>query len=117
MADVRKYLNPFTSPGHVQPNKTFSPVNITITADAMPVSLSGLNEFNALEQTLEGLKRLHRFGGANSAAVKNDRPFGEFPAYPSNYVKNSEVLVILKRAQQLLRDHGQALVEAKLLSP
>ena len=117
MSDVKQYLSPFTAPGHLQPKSDRNAWDTERTADAKPVSLARLKRLGALEPTMEGLERLYIFGGGKNAVLNNSRPLGSFPEYWAQHLSKPDVLQAVKRAQQLLRDHGQALVEAQLLSP
>ncbi|MEO2031390.1 MAG: hypothetical protein ABGZ35_04840, partial [Planctomycetaceae bacterium] len=117
MADVRKYLSPFTSPGYLQPNSLSNPRRTERTDDAMPVSLSRLERLGALDPTPEGLERLYEFGGGKNGTRSPGRPLGAFPKYTSFHLQRPAVLAAVRRAQELLREHGQALIEAKILSP
>ncbi|PHQ37036.1 hypothetical protein [Rhodopirellula bahusiensis] len=117
MPDVQKYLVPFTSPGYRQPNSDSNPWDNTRTAEAKPVSLSRLKRLGALDYNLKGLENLYIFGGIKARGTNNTRPLGSFPEYASQRLNRPEVRQPLERAQQLLRDHGQAMVEQQLLSP
>ncbi|MEM8669316.1 MAG: hypothetical protein AAGG48_17465 [Planctomycetota bacterium] len=117
MADVERYLKPFTAPGYLQPKSDRNAWDTERTADAKPVSLARLKRLGALEDTMEGLERLYIFGGGKNPVLNNSRPLGLFPQYWAQKLSKPEVLEPIKRAQQLLRDHGQALVEEQLLSP
>lgn len=117
MSDVKQYLSPFTARGYLQPKSDRNAWDTERTADAKPVSLARLKRLGALEPTMEGLERLYIFGGGKNAALNNSRPLGSFPQYWAQHLNKPEVLQAVKRAQQLLRDHGQALVEEQLLSP
>ncbi len=116
-SDVERYLQPFTAPGYLQPNSDSNPWDIERTADAKPVSLTRLKRVGALEDTMEGLERLYIFGGGKNPTVNNRRPLGLFPEYWAQKLSKPDILQAVKRAQQLLRDHGQALVEQQKLSP
>jgi hypothetical protein len=117
MADVRAYLSPFIHAGHVQPNGITNAYHIEHTVKAMPVSLQRLERLGALEPTMKGLAELYKFGGMHHVRV-NDRPRGAFPKYGwEGNIKKAEIRAPVERAQELLRQHGQALVEARLLSP
>jgi len=116
MADVQKYLRTFTSPGYLQPEEGDSPWNTVRTIDSQPVSLLALKKAGALERTKQGLERLYIFGGGRNPGLNNRRPLGEFPEYFANGLANNEKRRIVERAQQLLREHGQALVEAQMLA-
>lgn len=117
MPDIKQYLQPFTAPGNLQPKSDRNPWNVEVTSDEKPVSLARLKRLGALEDTMEGLERLYIFGGGKNPGVNNPRPLGSFPQYWALEIRKPEVLAVLKRAQKLLRDHGQALIEEQLLSP
>lgn len=118
MNEVHRYLTPFTSPGYVQPAGNSISHNVERTVDAKPVSLDALRKIGALERTMEGFKCLLVFGGGRGPVHANRRPLGSFPAYKNwNALATPDILNTVKRAQSLIRDHGEALVEAQLLSP
>ncbi|HBE67642.1 MAG TPA: membrane or secreted protein [Planctomycetaceae bacterium] len=117
MADVQRYLQPFTAPGYLQPKNDRNAWDTERTVDAKPVSLARLKRLGALDDTMEGLKRLYIFGGGKNPVLNNSRPLGSFPQYWAQHLSKPEVRRAVERAQQLLRDHGQALVEEQLLSP
>jgi hypothetical protein len=72
-----------------------------------------LTALGALKDGREGMEKLMR-----CATVNNDRDHGSFPQYLGGergwQQTNKE---FLKRAQQLLTDYGDLLVEKGLLSP
>jgi hypothetical protein len=115
MPEVRRLLSPFISPGHVQP-KT-SAWDVFWTPDSHPVSLSRLENIGALNRTMKGLETLRIFGGMYDHGSYNDRPLGAFPSHDSDSLSKPRILEPLKRSQELLRMHGRALVEQKMLSP
>lgn len=112
LADIRRYLTAFTTPGHYQPNHKSIPSVVEQTIDARPVSLTRLDALGALKPTIEGLERLFQFGSGDF----NDRPQGSFPEFYNYEIRKPHVLATIRRAQNLLRDHGQAMVEAGMLS-
>lgn len=114
LPEIRRLLSPFISPGHTQPNK--SAIDWPITAEKRPVSLSGLKRVGALQPTMKGLQDLMVCGSMMAPGPSGERPRGSFPDY-DKYLTSPENLAAVKRAQELLRTHGQALVEERLLSP
>lgn len=115
LAEIRSLLSPFITPGYFQP-PAGGGHKYEQTTDAKPVSLSRLRRAGALDPTTAGRMYLLRFGG-NRASRGNRRPLGSFPEYrgePSP--ENDRNMPRVVRAQQLLREHGQALVEARMLS-
>ena len=120
MAQVRAYLGPFISPGHIQPNSRENASIVEYTVQSMPVSLLRLERLGALQPTMEGLRRLHHFGGdyGPRSNGRNARPRGSFPQYGwAGDIKKSSIRAVVQKAQNLLRQHSQALVDARLLSP
>ncbi len=117
MADVERYLQPFTAPGYLQPRSDRNAWDTERTVEKKPVSFSRLKRLGALDNTMEGLERLYIFGGGKNAVLNNSRPLGSFPQYWAQHLSKPEVRNAVQRAQQLLRDHGQTLVEEQLLSP
>jgi len=120
MAQVRAYLGPFISPGHIQPNSRENASKVEYTVQSMPVSLLRLERLGALEPTMEGLHRLYRFGGdyGPRSNGRNARPRGSFPQYGSaGDIKKPSINAAVQKAQNLLRRHSKALVDARLLSP
>lgn len=117
MKEVERYLQPFTAPGYLQPKSDSNPWDVERTFEAKSVSLARLKRLGALEETMEGLERLYIFGGGKNPTVNNLRPLGDFPQYAAYYLKKPDIKQAVRRAQQLLRDHGQALVEKQMLSP
>tara|TARA_R110002049_G_scaffold268572_1_gene445045 strand:- start:4566 stop:5627 length:1062 start_codon:yes stop_codon:yes gene_type:complete len=118
MAQVRQYLSPFISPGHIQPNSRTNAAIVISTVEAKPVSLARLEQLGALEPTIEGLHQLHRFGTSTANDLHNDRPRGAFPSYGwAGDIKKTAIRYEVQKAQNLLRLHSKALVEARLLSP
>lgn len=117
MQDVRKHLSPFITPGYLQPKAGSNPWNTERTVDAQPVSLSRLKQAGALDRTIKGLERLYIFGGGKNPGLRNSRPLGGFPEYFAEQLHKPQVRGPVERAQELLIQHGQALVEQQLLLP
>lgn len=117
LADVERYLKPFTAPGYLQPKSDRNAWDTERTVDAKPVSLARLKRLGALDDTMEGLERLYIFGGGKNPVLNNSRPLGSFPQYWAQHLGKPEVQNAVQRAQELLREHGQALVEEQRLSP
>lgn len=117
MPDIRKYLSPFITPGYLQPKAGSNPWNTERTVDAQPVSLARLKKAGALDRTMKGLERLYIFGGGKNPGLRNERPLGAFPEYFAEQLHKPQVRDAVERAQALLIQHGEALVEQQLLSP
>ena len=113
---VRSLLSPFISSGYRQP---YAGTGLVVTSNSEPMSFSQMIRVRALEESDKGIEILFRLGDHDSTnASKNDRPAGTFPDYTSEYdIKRPEIIETLKTVQQFLRQHGEAMVEAKLLSP
>lgn len=109
MADIKRYLGPFIADGYSQPNGAFNADG----ADLGPMSWSKLSSVGALKSTQAGMEQLMR-----CATVGNDRDHAGFPQYVGGddawRNTNKE---FLKRAQELLTTHGEALIAKGLLAP
>lgn len=109
MGDIKRYLEPFITNGYAQPDGYHN----TQLADQVPVSWSKLSAAGALKPTREGMEQLMRY-----ATVNNDRPHGGFPQYVGgDYSWAQTNKEFVKRAQELLTTHGEALIASGLLSP
>jgi hypothetical protein len=109
MADVKRYLGPFIADGYSQPNGAFNADG----ADLGPMSWSKLSAVGALKPTQAGMEQLMR-----CATIGNDRDHTGFPQYVGGddawRNTNKE---FLRRAQELLTKHAEALVAKGLLAP
>ena len=83
------------------------------------MSYAGLLRTRALVDSTKGRELLFSIAQPLNALGKlNDRPLGGFPPNRNHYdIDNAEVREKLKRAQAFLRNYGEAMVEAGLLSP
>jgi hypothetical protein len=109
MADVRRYLAPFTARGYAQPSGYFCEQ----TAAAGPMSYSKIAAAGALKKTREGMQLL-----VNYATRGNDRDRAGFPTCngsPSEWEALDKEYV--RRAQELLSKYGDLLVEQGMLAP
>jgi hypothetical protein len=105
--EIRQILMPFISPGYTQPEgREFR----RATTTKGPVSLGALRRNGMLEPTVEALNQLCV---ATTSNRTNDRPLGSFPDIQTN--KNWEEGT--QRAQQLLTEFGELMVEKGLLAP
>lgn len=105
LTEIQRALVPFISKGYVQPNGR--------TTEALPMSYSKLAAVGALKPDQEGIRML-----LATAANSNDRPRGIFPTVAGGAVEWSLIdMDAIGRAQRLLIQHGQAMVESGLLSP
>jgi hypothetical protein len=113
LAAIRQVLSPFISPGYVQPVTSTEFRQSTAKA---PLSLSILKKLGALDPDDEGLLVLLRIGGSRQEGRANDRPLGSFPQFYSELdITKSRVRDSVTRAQTLLREYGEFLVEDGLL--
>lgn len=111
-------LKPFISKGYNQPKGRG--INIETTIDKNPVSFSRLQQHGHLERTKDGVLSLYKFGGSffRKSTNRNDRPLGTFPDYEGDYlIGQGHIVEPVKRAQVLLKQHGQALVDQGMLLP
>lgn len=116
LPEFRERLSVFIKPGYRQPQ---SNLHFVGTIESQPISYSALLRVGALEDDLKGLETLLIMGDTYRFSERNDRPLGAFPKY-TNWefdVKNPEIIRQLKAIQEFLRRHGEAMMEAKLLSP
>ncbi len=113
---VRTLLVPFTTAGYRQPA---ADGDLEITSKKQALSYSGLLRIRALEDSDKGLRVLFVMAQSYDGYRKfNDRPQGDFPVNSSfQDIDKAENRVKLKAAQSFLRKHGEAMVEAGLLSP
>ena len=101
--DVQVKLAPFITPGYWRPK--------SVSYDKKAHSLTQLQSFGALDDTIAGLRKL-----ADIACNPRDqaRPRWKLPQY---WVKNPQEMEKVKAAQQLLVELGPVLVELKMLEP
>jgi hypothetical protein len=105
LPEIRELLKPFISEGLTQPDgRQFRP-----GGQKGPVSLAALKRNGMLEPNYESLDKLRV---ATTANKTNDRPLGSFPDL---YNKNWQTGV--QRAQDLLNEFGELLVEKGMLAP
>ena len=99
----------------MQPGQT--PQDSVKTLEKKPVSLSALERLGALEVTLRGLEALSLIGAQQLRNPDLRRPLGSFPSPDQGTLTRPRDIETTKRAQQLLKEHGTALIEEGLLSP
>ncbi|MCA9182063.1 MAG: hypothetical protein KDA51_11440, partial [Planctomycetales bacterium] len=116
LQEIESLLKPFTSPGHCQPASAINAWDWDRTVEAQPISLSKLRGLGALEKTPKGLEALFIVGGAKARGASHDRPLGSFPQFWSGHLFRPEVLAAVERAQDLLNQHGEALIDRGLLT-
>lgn len=109
--DVRSILQPFITKG------TWQPGGREIASEPVPVSLSKLRAYGALEDSPEGLKKLLECGSSNQGRGTPDklRPKWACGFDPRKLsIAQREHLIL---AQRYLRDLGDVMVEMGMLSP
>lgn len=114
--EVRRLLLPFISHDYFQLDKADF-INWTKTLDKKPMSLKAIERLGALEPTLKGIETLSQIGTQTGRNPEFRRPLGSFPEPDGGSLSRPHDIEATKRAQQLLKEHGQALVEEGLLSP
>lgn len=108
--EVLALLAPFLEPRNVQPVMSGQTIKFRTTAEKQPISLKALYGINALGESDDSLKRLAMLG----AHRKLSGPTWSVRSQPYNW--SDDDWEMLKRASQMLRDYGAALVKAKRLS-
>lgn len=110
--EVAHHLGAFFAPGAKQPKEiqgtflAFEP-----TADSGPVSLTRLKTLGALDEGIEGLRRLNWI----ASDWQSDRPRWGHPLNPAEW--SPEARAFIREAQKLLRELGAVLVEEGRLAP
>ena len=116
LPEFRERLLPFLKSAHQQPG--FGG-RFVVTIDSLPISYSALLRVGALEDDLKGLEILYYLGRVDRSNGRSDRPQGSFPdgSIWEFAVQKPEIIRQLKAIQEFLRRHGEAMMDAKLLSP
>lgn len=115
LPDFQSRLSPFITKGYRQVNTRHQ---FATVIEAQPLSYSALVRVGALNDSAAGLEILLMMGHNHQFRGMNDRPSGDFPKYTSEFdIKKPEVIQELKAIQAFLREHGEAMVDAKLLTP
>lgn len=109
-ADVKTTLAPFLENRTIQPRLSGAAIRFQNTSVAAPMSLSRLASMGALNNSIDGLKRLVAVG----ADRKLPEPKWHIHTMPNNWSEDDREF--LKTAQTMLRDYGQLLVDEGLLS-
>lgn len=105
---IRQYLAPCITPASRQLNGS----KWVYSDTKVPLSLSGIRAYGALENTPRGYERMYWIGGGD----QNDRPDGVFESYIGGAIYDNEVPKV-RTAQRLLTEFGDLLVADGLLSP
>lgn len=114
-AEALRILLPFISPDYAQPGRNQN--DWVTTPDKKPVSWNALQRMGALETTLKGLETLMVVGAQYVRKAETRRPYGSFPVTGSSTLNRPNDIEMTKRAQSLLIEHKQVLIEEGLLSP
>lgn len=113
--EALRLLSPFIAHDYVQPGEA---TNIWVkTLEKKPVSWRALERLGALEVTLRGLEALSSIGAQGIRNPDFRRPLGSFPEPEQGTLVRPREIETTKRAQFLLKEHGQVLIEEGLLSP
>ena len=110
-ADVKAILSPLTAPGYYQPG-----VKAGESTDKIPISLSKLRSYGALQDSPEGLQKLLTVGTQPYWAYPEDKVRPRWPWPPKLSNLKPDQLEQLKQAQKYLREIDTVLVELKMLS-
>lgn len=114
--EALRFLLPFISHDYVQLD-TGNSINWLKTLDKKPISLKAIERLGALETTLKGIETLSDIGTQTGRNPEFRRPLGSFPEPDGGSLSRPRDIEATKRAQQLLKEHGQVLVEEGWLSP
>jgi chromosome segregation ATPase len=106
LPEIRRYLTPFITPG----NKQLVKGKWKYVEEKATLSLGGIQAVGALEDTVTGHQKFMFLAGGN----ENDRPNGVFREYIGGHVHDPRDVV---RAQNLLKEFDDLLVEKKMLEP
>ena len=109
--EIQAMLAPFLTARSVQPSMSGAAIQLKSTMESRPMSLAALRAINALTPTDEGYKRLAGIGGHRELSA----PKWSIHSQPHNWSESDREM--LMNAQQMLRDYGPTLVEAKRLTP
>lgn len=107
-AQVMSTLVPFISQGR----KQIVDGEWRMTEEDQPLSLSGLQAVDALNDDQMGAQRLFHVAGG----MQNDRPNGAFGSYIGGHIHDNRIPLAL-RAQRYLREYGELMVEQGMLKP
>ncbi len=114
--DIARLLKPSITPGYSQLRDNWN--DWKKTAEKRPLSYRDLERLGALATDIKGVRTFARIGGMPTHMYPNSaRPLGGFPAYYDHTLSNPTQLEIIKRAQQLIKEHSVYLIEAGLLQP
>lgn len=108
-SEIRRHLVPFTSPG----NRQLARNEWTYTEEKKPLSLAAIRAYGALDNSPEGHSKFYHIASGSN----NDRPNGIFRGgYFGGHIRPELVPDVVK-AQNLLHEFGDLLVEKGMLEP
>ncbi|MFM9962575.1 MAG: hypothetical protein ACKV2Q_15290 [Planctomycetaceae bacterium] len=113
--EAMRLLSPFITPNYDQPRNVYNEWNTT--NEKKPISWNTLERLGALNPTLEGLQILSMIGSQHGRQPESRRPLGSFPYTGDTSLNRPRDIEATKRAQRLINDHKQVLIEEGLLSP
>lgn len=114
-AEVLRLLKPFISPDYMQLGRTTG--DWVKSPESKPLSWSSIERLEALEPTQIGLDALVSIATQYGRDPKRRRPLGSFPIRDGSMISHRLEIESTKRAQQLLKKHGETLIEEGLLTP
>lgn len=103
--EVKRTLAPFWAPGHYQIGKDIP------DSEKRPHSYSLLKACGALQPTRDGLQALHTIATTPGDPDRPRWPYGGFTEL------SSQEAIEIRKAQDLLNELGEAMVELKMLLP
>lgn len=109
LPEIRRVLVPFLTPG----NRHIAKGEWTYTEEPQPLSLAAIRASGALENSPSGHQSFYYI----ASGQRNDRPNGIFRGNYIGGAIRSELVPDVVRAQNLLNEFGDLLVEKKLLEP
>ena len=110
--EVASVLAPFLEPRSIQPSLAGSfSIKFNATFDEGPMSLGKIRSIGALDESVIGLKKLALLGGNR----KLPEPRWSVASQPGNWSEGDQEF--LKKAQRMLIDLGDVLVQEGKLSP
>ena len=113
--EALRLLSPFITPNYDQPKNVYN--EWITTNEKKPISWDSLQRLGALNPTLQGLQTLSMIGSQHGRQPESRRPLGSFPYTGDSTLNLPREIEATKRAQRLLNDHKQVLMEEGLLSP
>ena len=110
LPQIKSLLKPFITDGRTQPGR----YSFEMTVDVGPVSFAKLQGAGALIRTVEAQRK---FWSMTTANRTNDRDLGGFPPYVGSAQDWNNKQPTVGRAQEVLIEYGQLMVEKGMLAP